>query len=82
MLRGYERAYAERDKTQSGGARAGVHRQLPRRAKPIPGIEYEYKLVQQLVPTITLADVNKLASKWITDDESRDHRRVAGKGRA
>jgi zinc protease len=35
--------------------------------EPIPGIEYEYKLVQQLVPTITLSDVNKLASKWISD---------------
>ncbi len=29
----------------------------------IPGIEYEYKLVQQLVPTITLADVNTLARR-------------------
>ena len=37
-------------------------------ARPFPGIEYEYKLAQQLVPTITLADVNKLASNWITDD--------------
>src|SRR5262249_48758735 len=36
-------------------------------AEPIPGIEYEYKIVQQLVPTINLSDVNKLASKWISD---------------
>jgi zinc protease len=66
MLRGYERAYAERDKTQSGAlAQELINNYLD--AEPIPGIEYEYKLVQQLVPTITLADVNKLASKWISD---------------
>ena len=36
--------------------------------EPFPGVEYEYKLVQQLVPTITLAEVNKMASAWITDE--------------
>src|SRR4051812_26751004 len=67
LVRGYERAYAERDKTQSA-ALVGelVNNYLVGEA--IPGIEYEYKLVQQLVPTITLADVNKLASRWITDE--------------
>src|SRR6185503_11176491 len=66
MLRGYERAYAERDKTQSSAlVQELIDNYLD--AEPIPGIEYEYKLVQQLVPTITLADVNKLASKWISD---------------
>jgi zinc protease len=67
MVRGYERAYAERDKTQSSSLVGElVNNYLV--GEPIPGIEYEYKLVQQLVPTITLADVNKLASKWITDE--------------
>src|SRR6185436_12446556 len=67
MIRGYERAYAERDKTQSASLVGElVNNYL--NGEAIPGIEYEYKLVQQLVPTITLADVNKLASKWITDD--------------
>lgn len=67
LVRGYERAYAERDKTQSA-ALVGelVNNYLVR--EPIPGVDYEYKIVQQLVPTITLADVNKLASKWITDE--------------
>ncbi|HEX3868463.1 MAG TPA: pitrilysin family protein, partial [Gemmatimonadaceae bacterium] len=67
LLRGYERAYAERDKTQSS---ALVQEYIANylHGEAIPGIEYEYKLVQELVPTITLADVNKLASKWITDD--------------
>ncbi|HSQ31437.1 MAG TPA: insulinase family protein [Gemmatimonadaceae bacterium] len=67
MLRGYERAYAERDKTQSAAfVEEYVGHYL--NAEPIPGIEYEYKLAEQLVPTINLADVNKLASGWITDE--------------
>ena len=67
MVRGYERAYAEREKTQSAGL-VGEYVNNYLTGEAIPGIEYEYKLVQQLVPTITLADVNKLASKWITDE--------------
>jgi zinc protease len=67
MLRGYERAYAERDKTPSSSfVQEYIDNYLTHEA--IPGIEYEYKLAGQLVPTITLADVNKLASNWITDD--------------
>ena len=66
MLRGYERAYAERDKTQSA---AFVEEYIGNylTGEAIPGIAYEYKLAQELVPTIKLADVNKLASGWITD---------------
>jgi zinc protease len=66
LVRGYERAYAEREKTQSASfVSEYVNNYLTGEA--IPGIEYEYKLVQQLVPTISLADVNKLGSAWITD---------------
>jgi zinc protease len=67
LLRAYERAFAERDKTQSG---AFVQEYIDNylRGEAIPGIEYEYKIAQQLVPTITLADVNKLASNWISDE--------------
>jgi zinc protease len=66
MLRGYERAYAERDKTPSSGfVEEYIGNYL--HGEAIPGIEYEYKIAQQLIPTITLADVNKLASNWISD---------------
>jgi len=66
MLRGYERAYAERDKSQSSSfVQEYINNYLT--GEPIPGIEYEYKLARQLVPTIKLSDVNKLASGWITD---------------
>lgn len=67
MLRGYERAYAERDKTQSAQiVNEYVGNFLD--DEPVPGIEAEYKLAQELLPTITLQDVNTLASKVITDD--------------
>ncbi len=66
MLRGYERAYAERDKTPSGSfVDEYVSNFL--QDEPVPGLPYEYDLTKKLLPTITLAEVNKLASKWITD---------------
>jgi zinc protease len=66
MLRGYERAYTERDKTESGQL-VGEYVSNYLSGEAIPGIEYEYALVQQLLPTITLANVNTLAQGWITD---------------
>jgi zinc protease len=66
-LRSYERAYAERDKTQSGQIVDEYVRNYLE-GEAIPGIEKEYQLVQQLLPSISLTDVNTLASKWITDE--------------
>lgn len=66
MLRGYEREYTERDKTESGTF-VGQYIANYLSGSAIPGIEYEYPLIQQLLPTITVADVNALAQSWITD---------------
>ncbi len=67
VLRSYERSYAERDKTQSGSfVEEYIGNYL--NGESIPGIEYEYKITQQLLPTISLADVNNLAKAWITDE--------------
>ena len=67
MLRSYERANAERDKTNSSAfVEEYIGNYLEHEA--IPGIEKEYELVQQLLPTITLAEVNAAARKWITDE--------------
>ena len=67
MLRAYERANAERDKTNSGAfVEEYIGNYLEHEA--IPGVEKEYELVQQLLPTITLADVNAAARRWITDE--------------
>jgi zinc protease len=67
LLRSYERLYAERDKTPSDSF---VEEYIGNflQGEAIPGIEYEYQLGQKLAPTITLADVNKLASSWITEE--------------
>ena len=67
LLRSFERSYAERDKTQSGSF---VEEYIGNflEGESIPGIEYEYKITQELLPTITLADVNNLARRWITDE--------------
>ena len=67
MLRGYERAYAERDKTQSGRF-AEEYIRVYLEGEAAPGIEWEYAAVQKLLPTITLSDVNRLAATWITDE--------------
>lgn len=69
MLAFYERAYAERDKTESSSfAREYVSLFLTR--EPSPGIEYEYKLVQQLLPTITQEEVTA-AAKTLLSTRSR-----------
>lgn len=67
VLRSFERSFAEREKTQSEQfVEEYIGNYLEGEA--IPGIEYEYKLAQELMPTITLADVNSLARRWITDE--------------
>ncbi len=67
MLRAYERQYNERDKTVSG-ILVDQYVSLFLENSPAPGIEAEYALAQQLLPTIQVQEVNALASKWITDD--------------
>ncbi|MFN7913866.1 MAG: insulinase family protein [Vicinamibacterales bacterium] len=61
----YERAYNERDKNESSGyAQELLGYYLNQ--EPTPGIEYEWQLVQQLLPGITLADVTTLAQQRLT----------------
>ena len=66
MLANYDRAYAERDKTESGSyVQEYVNHFL--QGEPTPGIEYEQKLVQALVPTITAVDVATAAKAMFAD---------------
>ena len=63
----YERAYTERDKTESGSfAQEYVRHFLD--GEPAPGIEYEYRLVQQLLPGITAAEITALGKVLLADD--------------
>ena len=63
----YERAYNERDKTESGQLAAEYIRVFLD-DEPSPGIEYEYKLVQQLLPGITVNEASALAKSLLADN--------------
>jgi zinc protease len=66
LLRGYEQAYAEREKSESAGYAEEYVRSFLE-GEPIPGIATEYELAKQFVPGIQLAEVNRLAREWISD---------------
>ena len=65
LLRWMEQAYAERDKTESSRYAAEYGRAFLE-DEPFPGIAVEYELAQQLVPTVELHEVHRLAREWIT----------------
>jgi zinc protease len=63
----YERAYTERDKTESGSfAQEYLSHFLER--EPSPGIEYEYRLVQQVLPGITAVETAALGKSLLGED--------------
>ncbi len=66
IQRAVEQAFAEREKTESNAYAAGYVQHFLEE-EPIPGIEYEYRAVDSLLPGIRLAEVNRLAEEWITD---------------
>lgn len=66
LLRGYERAYAEREKTYSS-ALVDEYVDNFLSGEPAPGIAYEYRAAEQLLPTVTLDEVNRLGREWISD---------------
>ena len=69
VLAAYERAYAEREKTESQGyAREYVGNFLD--DEPIPGIAHEFALTRTLLPGIELSEVSA-AARELLDDTSR-----------
>ena len=62
-MRLYEGAFAERDKEESADLAAEYTRNFTQQ-EPLPGITYEYGLVQRFVPDIALDEVNKVAKEW------------------
>jgi zinc protease len=60
MTASYERAYSERGKEESGGF-AQEYVRYVLLDEPSPGIDYEYQLVQRVLPGITLDEVTALA---------------------
>jgi len=67
LLRNMQRAYDEREKTESADYASEYIRNFLY-DEPFPGIEKEYELHQELSPTIRLDEVNRLASEWIVDE--------------
>ena len=64
VLASYERAYTERDKTESGSyVQEYINHFLL--DEPSPGIAYEFQLVKQFVPSIAAAEVGKEARQLI-----------------
>ena len=67
LLTAYERAYNEREKTESKGyANEYVRNFLE--GEPIPGIAFEYQFMQQYLPEVTLDEINALADEWMRDE--------------
>lgn len=64
-LRWYESAFLERDKTESSVYAAEYVRHYLE-GEAIPGIAFEYELVQQLLPGIDLAEIDQEADHWLT----------------
>ncbi|MBA3297098.1 MAG: insulinase family protein, partial [Acidobacteria bacterium] len=65
-LASYERAYKERDKSESSSfAQEYISHFLTR--EPAPGIDYEYRLAQTLIPSITAAEVADAAKELFAD---------------
>ena len=66
LLRGLEQAVAEKDKRPSAQLAAEYLRAVTQ-GEAIPGLAFEGEMTVALVPTITLAEVNGLASEWVPE---------------
>ncbi len=66
MLRGYENSYNERDKREN---ESFVNEFVSNftDGEPMPGLEFEYRLIEQELPSLSLDTVNKLAKSYATD---------------
>lgn len=66
-LSSYEKAYNDRDKNNSS-AYLGQYQTNFLEGEAIPSIEYEFNLVKELLPTISLNETNKLIQNYIKDE--------------
>jgi zinc protease len=64
--RGIEQAYAEREKTNSS-VYADSYVSAFLQGEPSTSLEFDLAAITRLLPSITLAEVNKLAGEWMTD---------------
>jgi zinc protease len=67
MLRSLQHETEEMDKTDSRRFVEQYVRDFLEK-QPYPGIDFEYRFFKQIEDGITLAEVNKVAANWITND--------------
>ncbi len=67
LLAGYERAYKERETSESPNYANEYVRHFLQK-EPIPGIEFEYKIASTYLPTITGNEIAALAKELITEE--------------
>ncbi|MBD8532259.1 MULTISPECIES: pitrilysin family protein [unclassified Massilia] len=70
MLRSYERLYNEREKTDSRAYVAEYMRNFLQN-EPIPGIAAEYRYATELLPGVTLDEINAYARRTIPADSGK-----------
>jgi len=63
VIRAYEAAFDERGKEESADLADEYIRNFAQR-EPIPGITYEFGLVQRFLPEFTVEEINKVAKEW------------------
>jgi zinc protease len=66
LLRSMEKAYQERDKTESSQYASEYVRHFTG-GEPIPGIEYEYQFFKSFIPDISLDEINQLGKRRIKE---------------
>jgi zinc protease len=64
MITNYQAAYKEREKTESRRFADEYVRNFLE-GEPAPGIVFEYQFIQKFLPTISLEEVNSLATEWM-----------------
>lgn len=66
LQRGLEQAHAERDKTNSAYY-ASAYTNAFLHGEPVTSIDFALATTTQVLPSITLAEVNRLAGEWMSD---------------
>ncbi|HWL39315.1 MAG TPA: insulinase family protein [Gemmatimonadaceae bacterium] len=66
LLRGLEQAFTERDNTSSE-VYAGAYASAFLRGEAWASIEWNLRTTKEMLPTITLEEVNRLAGEWMGD---------------
>ncbi len=68
VLNNIEKAYNERNNQKSINYANEYKRNFLLTEEPFPGIENEFEYFKAFLPTISADEVNKLAEKWVTDE--------------